>query len=109
MANDPERENKSKKRGETEEREADAISFELYRLLCKLAIKANNMFLWAFTVMQWNCMARSVNIDDMTFAQISLGTDSLVVEYCDSKADQKGELAWKMNMSGRQCIYAFME
>ena len=82
---------KAKKAGQTEEREADAISFELYRLLCKLAIKTSNMFLWAFTVMQWNCMARSVNIDDMTFAQISLGTDSLVVEYCDSKADQKGE------------------
>ena len=41
--------------------------------------------------MQWSCMARSISIDDLTFAQIALGTDSLVVEYIDSKADQKGE------------------
>jgi hypothetical protein len=37
------------------------------------------------------CMARSISIDDLTFAQVSLGSDSLVVEYCDSKSDQKGE------------------
>ena len=41
--------------------------------------------------MQWSCMARSINIDDLTFAMASLGTDSLIIEYADSKADQKGE------------------
>ena len=41
--------------------------------------------------MQWSCMARSISIDDLTFAQVALGTDSLVVEYIDLKADQKGE------------------
>ena len=81
----------AKKRGELDEKEADPISFELYRLLCKLAIKSGNIFLWAFTVMQWSCMARSISIDDLTFGRISLGTDSLIVEYVDSKADQKGE------------------
>ena len=82
---------KAKKRGEVEEKEADPISFELYRLLCKYAINAGNIFVWAFTVVQWSCMARSISIDDLTFAQVSLGTDSMVIEYCDSKADQKGE------------------
>ena len=81
----------AKKRGELDEKEADPISFELYRLLCKLAIKSGNIFLWAFTVMQWSCMARSISIDDLTFGRISLGTDLLIVEYVDSKADQKGE------------------
>ena len=81
----------AKKRGETDEREADPIPFELYRLLCKYAIEVGNTFVWAFTVLQWSCMARSVSIDDLTFGQLSLGSDSLIVEYCDSKADQSGE------------------
>ena len=38
--------------------------------------------------MQWSCMARSISIDDLTFGQISIASGSLVVEYCDSKADQ---------------------
>ena len=79
----------AKKKGELDEKDADAISFELYRLLCKLAIKKGNIFLWAFTVTQWSCMARSISIDDLTFAQIAMGMDSLVVEYVDSKVDKK--------------------
>jgi hypothetical protein len=59
---------KAKKRGETDERESDPIPYELYRKLCKYAIDMGNMFVWAFTVTQWACMARSISIDDMTFA-----------------------------------------
>ena len=36
-------------------------------------------------------MARSITIDDLTFAQIVLVTDSLVVDNVDLKADQKRE------------------
>ena len=36
-------------------------------------------------------MERSISIDDLTFGQIELGTDSLVIKYYDSKSDQKGE------------------
>jgi hypothetical protein len=82
---------KAKKRSEVDERVADPINFELYRMLCKFAIERGDMFLWAFTVVQWSCMARSVSIDDLTFAQVLLGSDSLIIQYCDSKADQKGE------------------
>ena len=59
--------------------------------MCKLAIELGNIFVWVFTVMQWSCMARSISIDYLTFTQITLSTNSLVVEYMDSKADQKGE------------------
>jgi hypothetical protein len=76
---------KAKKRGEVEEHEADPISFELYRLLC------GDIYTWAYTVVQWHCMARSASIDDFTFIQLKLATDSIVIEYDDSKADQKGE------------------
>ena len=34
----------AKKRGELDEQEADPINFELYRLICKLAIQSGNMF-----------------------------------------------------------------
>ena len=81
----------AKKKGETEQREADPIPFELYRLICQLCIATGNIFGWCFTVLQWSCMARSISIDDLTFGQISVGSDSIIIEYCDSKADQKGE------------------
>ena len=40
---------------------------------------------------QWPCVVKSISIDDLTFGQVGLGTDSLVIEYCDSKADEKVE------------------
>ena len=40
---------------------------------------------------QWSCMARSISIDDLTFAQVSLGKDAVVIKYVDSKADKKGK------------------
>ena len=50
-----------------------------------------DIFLWFYVVIQWPCMERSIPIDDLTFGQIAFVTDSLVIEYCDSKSDQKGE------------------
>lgn len=47
--------------------------------------------------MQWHCMAHSASIDDLIFLQLKLGTDSIVVEYDDSKADQKGERTMPKN------------
>ena len=34
-------------------------------------------------------MAQSISIDDLTFGQVALGTDSLVIEYCNSKSEKK--------------------
>lgn len=42
-------------------------------------------------------MARSASIDDLTFLQLKLATDSIVVGYDDSKADQKGEITTPKN------------
>ena len=36
-------------------------------------------------------MARSISIDDPTFAHVELVTYSLVLEYAESKSDQKGK------------------
>ena len=54
-------------------------------------MEAGDTFTWAFTVFQWNCMTRSIDIDELTFSQLSLGKDSLIVKYCNTKMDQAGE------------------
>ena len=53
----------AKHSGETDDQDADQIPFPLYRLITQWALAAGNVFVWAFTVMQWNCMARSASID----------------------------------------------
>ena len=81
----------AKKEGKVEEKEADPITFSLYVNICQYAIEVGDLFLWAYTVCQWNCMARSINMDNLSFSQFSLGMDSVIIEYFDNKADQAGE------------------
>ena len=66
--------------GKLEDTEADPISFELYIIFCKYAIETVYIFVWAYTVVQWSFMERSIYIDDLTFGQIELRTDSLVIK-----------------------------
>ena len=56
--------------------------------------------LWAFTVVQWNCMGRSVNVSPLGFHNLSRldGADSVVIEYDKNKKDQAGE-----NTSPKNC------
>ena len=35
-----------------------------------------DLYPWSYTVCQWNCMARSINIDNLSFGQIALGMNS---------------------------------
>ena len=83
--------NQAKKDGRLDEKEADPISFAFYNALCQMALFTGDIFLWAYTVCQWNCMARSINIDGLSFGQFSLGMDSTVIEFYDSKSFQTGE------------------
>ena len=39
--------------------EADPRSWTLFKLILKLAIETGSMLIWTFTLLQWNCMARS--------------------------------------------------
>ena len=59
--------NKARKKGKLDDKDVDPINFEIYRHLCLFAILKGDLFLWAFTVVQWTCMARSINIDGITF------------------------------------------
>lgn len=80
----------AKKQGVVDEQEADPIEFPLYRQICKYAIEKGDIFTWAFTVCQWNCMGRMQNVDDLHFNQISLSVDSMVLTFKDSKKDKEG-------------------
>ena len=82
---------KAKKRGELDEHNADPISLDLYHRMCKISMEAGDIFTWASTVFQWNCMAKSINIDELTFSQLSLGKDLLIVKYFNTKMDQTGK------------------
>ena len=47
------------------------------------------VFVW--TMLQWNLMARSVNIEPLALHNVKVFRDSLQVLYDDNKADQGGE------------------
>lgn len=88
----------AKKDGKVTEQEADPITFPLYRKICSEAVRRGLIFLWAFTVLQWNCMARSINIDNLQFNCFALGADSIIIQYWDTKKDKTGE-----NTSPKNC------
>jgi hypothetical protein len=77
--------------GNLDEQEADPISFPLFQLICEWALASRNVFLWVWTILQWNNMARSISIDPLGFHNFSIGVDSIKCKYDDSKADKKGE------------------
>ena len=86
------KENQSKRKlGQVTEKEADPISFPLYRHICQTALTEGDIFVWCFTIMQWNCIARSINIGNLRFNCLSVGQDSCVVKYWDTKKDKTGE------------------
>ena len=88
----------AKKQGNVEEHSTDPIPLPVYRFLLRRSIQTNNVFAWTWTLLQWNCMARSASIDSLGFHNFSLGLDSLVVKYDDSKADKAGEKLSEKNL-----------
>ena len=81
----------AKERGEVDEKEADPISYALYRRILTWALEAGNVFCWVWGTLQWNLMSRSINVDPLGFGNISLGADSVNIKYDRTKTDQEGE------------------
>ena len=67
------------------------FNFQLCQLICEWSILSCNLFLWLCTVTQWNCIARSMNVDNLGFHNLSPGTDSVKITCDSSKADKKGK------------------
>jgi hypothetical protein len=79
------------KDGMLDEKEADPISWGLFRKILQWAIERKNIHLWAFSILQWNCMARSINIGVLALHCFRVGEDNIKVRYDKSKSDQSGE------------------
>jgi hypothetical protein len=58
--------------GQVEESDADPIPRPLCELICKYAVGIGLGFWWLFTLLQWNCMARSQNIDNLRFTNFKV-------------------------------------
>lgn len=82
----------AKEKGNVDERASDPITTPLYRHILNWAISSNCVFLWVWTVLQWNCMARAINIDPLGLHNFRRGqSDSIAVKYDSTKPDQEGE------------------
>lgn len=82
----------AKKDGKLDEKDADPISWTLLVEIIKWAlIDEKNPFLWVFSLLQWHCMARSVNIGGLALHCFRVGEDNITVKYDKQKADQAGE------------------
>jgi hypothetical protein len=81
----------AKMNGLTEEHDSDPISWGLFTAMLGWCIThAKDPFLWAFTLLQWNCMARSINIGVLALHNLKMGEDNIVIEHDKTKADQGG-------------------
>ena len=88
----------ARKKGDVDEYSTDPIPLPVYRLLLRRSIETNNIFTWTWMLLQWNCMARSALIDCLAFHNFTLGLDSLVVKYDETKADKSGEKLSEKNV-----------
>ena len=79
------------KEGMLDEREADPISWTLFKLILKWAIESGCMLIWTFSLLQWNCMGRSKNIGELAYHNFMTGDDYIKIRYDKTKADQDGE------------------
>jgi len=90
----------AKSEGKCDENDADEIPFTLFEAICRWAIQSGSLMLWAFTVVQWNIMGRSVNVDPLGFHNFSRdgGSDCICITLDKNKTDQAGE-----NVSPKTC------
>mgnify|MGYP006157755839 CR=1 FL=1 len=89
----------AKKQGNTDEREADAVSSTLLSLIVTWAVEEGNVFVWVFCLCMWHLMARSCNVDCLSFHNMKRGiSDSIVFKYDETKMDKTGEFVQEKNV-----------
>jgi hypothetical protein len=81
----------AKKEGKLDEQEADPISWSPFKLILSWALDTSNIFVWTYSILQWNCMARLVNIGSLGFHNSRAGEDHIVCCYDYTKSVQTGE------------------
>jgi hypothetical protein len=88
----------AKRHGRLDEEESDPIPWSLFRLILTWSLNTGNIFLWVFSLLQWNCMARSINIGVLSLHCFRTGEDSLICKFDKVKCDQSGERMYDKNM-----------
>jgi len=91
---------KGKIAGLVDETSSDPIPHSVYQCILNWAVAENNVFVWFWTLAQWNFMARSASIDSLSFANFRPGTDSIIGKYDNSKMDKAGERLSEKNIFG---------
>ena len=68
-------------------------------MLMKWAVREGNVFAWAFALLMWHLMARSINIDSVALHAIKRGiSDSITFKYDETKVDKTGEFVCEKNV-----------
>ena len=103
----------AKTKGNIDEEEADPISFDLYQMIAFWFLCSGNIFAWFFLLCCWNFMARTINVDNFSFRNLTSGTDSIKVKYFRTKADQDGKKCQHKNIyanpfNPRVCFFTGM-
>lgn len=80
----------ARSRGNTDEKSADPISFSLFRTINTWAVEEKNILVWAWTIQQWNLMARSISIDPLALHNFGISEDHFVVHHDSTKTDKEG-------------------
>ena len=63
----------------------------LFVLMCMWAIDGCNVFLWVWSVLQWNVMGRCVNVEPLALHNFKVFEDHIQILYDTNKTDQTGE------------------
>jgi len=74
-----------------DEKSADPISFSLFRMILTWAVERGNIFVWVWTILQWNLMARSISIDPLALHNIGVSEDHFVIRHDSTKSDKEGD------------------
>ena len=85
-----------------DEKGADPISFSLFRLILTWANERGNIFVWVWTILQWNLMARSISIDPLALHNISICKDHFVICHDSMKSDKEGE-----KIHNKEAVYCY--
>ena len=64
---------KAAKDGLLDENEADPISWTLFNFILQWALDKGSILIWVFSVLQWNYMARSINIGALAYHNFKTG------------------------------------
>jgi hypothetical protein len=76
--------------GDLDGENAKPIPWALFFQICHWTLLHGNVFVWVFSILQWNYLGRSVLIGPLGFHNLRPGPNFIVVEYDSSKADQEG-------------------